>query len=155
MLYSTISQIVTLLAVGLALVWHQQRSIDKLRKEFQRSHRSLRKEFQRSYKSLRKEFQRGQRSLRKEFQRGQRSLSNELRRDHAELKGVVEMNGQRLARIEGFLGIAMPPQAAANAPGAAYAGMAKDALETPVAEAGNPSTEVGGSGAATDDPTDS
>ena len=144
MLYSTISQIVTLLAVGLALVWHQQLSIDKLRKEFQRSHRSLRKEFQRSH-----------RSLRKEFQRGQRSLSNELRRDHAELKGVVEMNGQRLARIEGFLGIAMPPQAAANAPGAAYAGLAKDALETPVAEAGNPSTEVGGSGAATDDPTDS
>ena len=155
MLYSTISQIVTLLAVGLALVWHQQRSIDKLRKEFQRTYKSLRKEFQRGQRSLRKEFQRGQRSLRKEFQRGQRSLSNELRRDHAELKGVVEMNGQRLARIEGFLGIAMPPQAAANAPGAAYAGLAKDALETPVVEAGNPSTEVGGSGAATDDPTDS
>ena len=117
MVYSTISQIVTLLAVGLALVWHQQRGIDKLRKEFQRGQRSLRKEFQRN-----------QQSLRKEFQRGQRSLRRELRRDHAELKGIVENNGQRLARIEGFLGVAVPPEAASRAPGAAYAGRVADTV---------------------------
>ena len=145
MLYSTISQIVTLLAVGLALVWHQQRSIDRLRKEFQRGQRLLRKEFQR-----------GQRLLRKEFQRGRRSLRKELRRDHAELKLVVETNytylsqavgsnGQRLARIEGFLGIAMLPEAAAKAPGVAYAGPVAEAVDTPASDDEEPAAEVGGS----------
>ncbi len=133
MLFSTISQIVTLLAVGLALVWHQQRGIDKLRQEFQEGQRTLHQEFQR-----------GQRSLRKEFQRGQRSLRKELRRDHAELKGVVENNGHRLARIEGFLGIAMPPEASARAPGAAYAGLAADAAEILVPDDRDASRDAGG-----------
>ena len=132
MLFSTISQIVTLLAVGLALVWHQQRGIDKLRQEFQRGQQSLHQEFQR-----------GQRSLRKEFQRGQRSLRKELCRDHAELKGVVENNGQRLARIEGFLGIVMPPEASAGAPGAAYAGLVADAAEILVPDDRDASRDAG------------
>ena len=127
-MYSTISQIVTLLAVGLALVWHQQRSIDRLRKE---------------------------------FRRGQRSLRKELRRDHAELKCVVETNytdlsqaigsnGRRLARIEGFLGIAMPPEAAAKAPGVAYAEPVAEAVDTPAFDDEEPVAEVGGSNAGHD-----
>ena len=38
-----------------------------------------------------------------------------------ELSRAVAENGQRLARIEGFLGIGMPEEAAARAPGAALA----------------------------------
>lgn len=60
---NTVSQIVTVVLAVLAIIWHQQRTTDKLRE----------------------------------------------RLDHME---------QRLARIEGFLGIGMPAAAAAKAPGA-------------------------------------
>ena len=38
-------------------------------------------------------------------------------------------NGERLARIEGYLGIGMPPAAASEAPGAALAGNHADAQD--------------------------
>ena len=60
---NTVSQIVTVVLGVLAIIWHQQRSTDRLRDRLDR----------------------------------------------------VE---QRLARIEGFLGIGMPPAAASKAPGA-------------------------------------
>lgn len=60
---------------AVAIVWHQQRSIDKLRAE--------------------------------------------MREEFASLRAEVAGNGQRLARIEGYLGIGMPSEAAAAAAGAA------------------------------------
>ena len=45
----------------------------------------------------------------------------ELRAEIAALRTVVADNSQRLSRIEGFLGIGMPPETAANAPGAGLA----------------------------------
>ncbi len=77
-----IAQLVTLLMVGLGIVWHQQRSTDKLRAEFQTAIRSLREEFQ--------------------------TAIHELRRDHDKLREAIAQIGQRLARIEGFLGIGIP-----------------------------------------------
>ena len=72
----TIVQIVTVALAVLAIIWHQQRSIDKLRDDFGRSVDKLR-------------------------------------------DGLGEVR-VRLARIEGFLGIDMPPAAASDAPGTAW-----------------------------------
>ena len=54
-----------------------------------------------------------------------------LRADIAAVRDAVVDNSQRLSRIEGFLGIGMPPQAAAIAPGA---GLAAAPAETASAE---------------------
>ena len=66
-----IAQLVTLLMVGLGIVWHQQRSTDKLREEFQTANR-------------------------------------QLRQDHDRLREAIAQIGERLARIEGFMGIGIP-----------------------------------------------
>ena len=66
-----IAQLVTLLMVGLGIVWHQQRSTDKVRDDLNTGLR-------------------------------------ELRQDHNKLRDDVAGIGQRLARIEGFLGIGTP-----------------------------------------------
>ena len=73
---STVSQIVTVVLVVLAIIWHQQRITDKLRDRLD----------------------------------------------------AVE---QRLARIEGFLGIGMPSAAASKAPGADLAAQPADAVDHP------------------------
>ena len=67
----TLVQVVTVALAVVAIIWHQQRTIDKLRD----------------------------------------GALEKLRTD-------VAANGQRLARIEGFLGIGMPDAAASQAAGA-------------------------------------
>ena len=71
---NTVSQIVTVVLAVLAIIWHQQRTIDQLRDD---TDRGLEK-----------------------------------------LGAAVVANGERLARIEGFLGIGMPDAAASKAAGA-------------------------------------
>ncbi len=88
-----IAQLVTLLMVGLGIVWHQQRSTDKLREEFHTAIRNLREEFHTANHNLREEFQ---------------TAIRELRRDHDTLRDAIAGIGQRLARIEGFLRIGTP-----------------------------------------------
>ncbi len=80
-----IFQVVMVVAAVLAIIGHQQRSIDKLRKEFRKENRRLRKDHA------------------------------ELKRSFELLRAGVSDIGQRLARIEGFLGIGMPPAAVARA----------------------------------------
>ena len=106
---SGITQLATLLVSVLAIIWHQQRSIDKLRRDFREDNRELRRE-------LRREFRRENRKLRREFRREHAKLHadhGELRRAFERLAEVVVDNGRKLARIEGFLGIGMPDPAAA------------------------------------------
>ena len=55
-----------------------------------------------------------------------------------ELSRAVAENGQRLARIEGFLGIGMPAEAAARAPGAALNGAPVPAPEDRAQSGGQP-----------------
>ncbi len=69
----------------LAIIWHQQRSIDKLRDEFNQAINKLRDDVNQAIDKLR---------------------------------DGLAANGQRLARIEGFLGIGMPPTKAEEAAGA-------------------------------------
>ena len=75
-------QLVTVLVAALAIVWHQQHNTDKLREDFNAANQQHREDL------------------------------NKLREDsnaanHQLCAGITE-NGQRLARIEGFLGIGIP-----------------------------------------------
>lgn len=70
-----IAQMATMALAVLAIIWHQQRSTDKLRDDFSQATDRLQTE--------------------------------------------LAANGQRLARIEGFLGIGLPAAAAEKAAGAA------------------------------------
>ncbi len=54
-------------------------------------------------------------------QRSISALRTELREEIRELRADVADIKERLARIEGFLGIGMPAEAAASAPGARLA----------------------------------
>ncbi len=55
------------------------------------------------------------------LQRSISSLRTELKQEIRELRADVTDVKERLARIEGFLGIGMPAEAAAAAPGAGLA----------------------------------
>ncbi len=77
------TQIVTVALAVLAIIWHQQRTIDKLRDDFNASDRE------------------------------HRAADREHRVSLTEVK-------ERLARIEGFLGIGMPEAAASDVPGASW-----------------------------------
>lgn len=70
----TLVQVVTVALAVVAIIWHQQRTIDKLR--------------------------------------------DDTDRGFEKLGAAVVSNGERLARIEGFLGIGMPDAAASKAAGA-------------------------------------
>ena len=84
----TIAQILTVLVAVLGIIWHQQRSTEKLRDDFTRAIDGVRDDFTRAVDGLRE--------------------------DHNGLRQEVVSNGQRLARIEGFLGIGMPVPADAG-----------------------------------------
>ena len=85
MALETILQLVTVVVAAMAIVWHQQRGNDALRGELNTSNQQLREELNTSNQQLRSEFN--------------TSLSR--------LNEAVAENGQRLARIEGCLGIGM------------------------------------------------
>ncbi len=85
----TIAQILTVLVAVLGIIWHQQRSIEKLRDDFTKAIDGVRDDFNRAVDGLREDH-------------------NGLRQDFNRLREEVVNNGQRLARIEGFLGIGMP-----------------------------------------------
>ena len=103
------------LAVGiLTLIWHQQRSIAALRAEFKADMAALRAEFKADIAELKGDIA----ALRAELKGDIAESRAEAKGDIAELRLVVIGNGERLARIEGYLGIGMPEEAAATAAGA-------------------------------------
>ncbi|MDE0115403.1 MAG: hypothetical protein OXT07_02105 [bacterium] len=90
-------QAVTLVLAVLAIIWHQQRTSEKLRDDFTRANNRLRDDFTQANNRLRDDFTQANNRLRDE----------------------VVANGQRLARIEGFLGVGMPTEVAEQAAGTA------------------------------------
>ena len=89
------AQIIVAVALGvLTIVWNQQRSVGNLRQEFQEANKELRRELQEAHSQMRQEFQKAHSQMRHEFQEA-----------NAQLRGAVARNGERLARIEGHLGI--------------------------------------------------
>ncbi len=91
------AQVLTMVLAAVAIVWHQQRGNERLRREMREEIAALRREMREEIAALRRE------------------LGDEIIGVRAELAA----NGQRLARIEGYLGIGMPAEAAAAAAGAA------------------------------------
>ncbi|MXW74519.1 MAG: hypothetical protein F4Z58_00560 [Acidimicrobiaceae bacterium] len=89
-----IVQLVTIVVAAMGIVWHQQHSTNQLRSEFREDNRQLREDFNTANRELREDFG-------GEFK--------SLREDHNALRDAVAQNGQRLARIEGHLGIGFPP----------------------------------------------
>jgi len=94
-----IAEIVAVVLAVLTITWHQQRSTDKLRDDFSHSTDKLRDDFNHANDKLRDDFNQSNDKLRTE----------------------LAANGQRLARIEGFLGIGMPAAADDKAAGAQVA----------------------------------
>ncbi len=86
-----IAQLVAVILGVFAIIWNQQQTIDGLRAEF-------RSELRSEIGGVRTEMG----ELRAEM--------GELRAEMGELRAEVSENGQRLARIEGFLGIGMPDE---------------------------------------------
>ena len=84
-----LTQVISMAVAVLAIVWHQQRSTERLRSEMRAEIAALRAEVGAELGGLRADV-------------------NEVR--------------ERLARIEGFLGIGIPAEAAAAAAGAGFVG---------------------------------
>lgn len=92
----TLVQVVTVALAVVAIIWHQQRTIDKLRDGTGQSIDKLRDGTSQSIDKLR----------------------DDTNQSIAQLVEAVTSNGERLARIEGFLGIGMPDAAASKTAGA-------------------------------------
>jgi len=90
-----IAQLVAIVLGVFAIIWNQQQSIDSLRTE------------------LRAEILRLETEMRAEIS----ELRAEMRTEIGELRADVAENGQRLARIEGFLGIGTPDATPPARPG--------------------------------------
>ena len=84
-----VAQLLAVVLGVLAIIWNQQQTTDSLRTE------------------LRAEISALETSLRTEISGGDASLRTEM----ASLRSEVRSNGERLARIEGFLGIGIPETA--------------------------------------------
>ena len=82
----TLLQVVTVALGVFAIIWHQQRTIDKLRDSTSQAIGDLRDGTNQAFDKLR----------------------DDTSRAIGKLGTEVAANGQRLARIEGFLGIGMP-----------------------------------------------
>ncbi len=96
-----VAQLVAVVLGVFAIIWNQQQSTDTLRAEFTAAHNELRTELTAAHNELRTE-------LRTELTAAHSELRTELRTEFDELRAQVADNGQRLARIEGFLGIGVP-----------------------------------------------
>ena len=103
----TLVQVVTVALAVVAIIWHQQRAIDKLRNGTNQSIDKLRNDTNQSIDKLRNDTSQSIDKLRDETDRGL-----------AKLGAAIAANGERLARIEGFLGIGMPDAAGSRAAGA-------------------------------------
>ena len=104
-------QLVTVLVAALAIVWHQQHNTDKLRQDFNVAHHQLREDFnvanhqhRQDLNKLREDSNAANHQLREDFNNANR----QHREDFNKLREGITENGQRLARIEGFLGIGIP-----------------------------------------------
>ncbi len=126
MVLSAIMQISTVIVAVLTLVWHQTRTVERLRKEVRADHSHLLKLHRKATRQARKdndqlrtEFTSSHDKLRTEFAESHDQLRTEFTSSHDKLWNAVTANSRKLDRIEGFLGIGMPSPSADRAPGAA------------------------------------
>ena len=96
-----IAQLLAVVLGVFAIIWNQQQTTDNLRTE-------LRAEISQLETKLRAEISDVETGLKAEISQLEARLGAEI----SELRAEVAENGQRLARIEGFLGIGVPEDAA-------------------------------------------
>jgi len=128
----------TIVLALLALMWQQQSGfnsinnridsqISRLRTEMSAEISGLRAEMSAEIASLRGEIASVEASLRAEIASLRAEIASvvaSLRAVIAEIRNLLFEVVERLSRIEGFLGLWMPAEAAARAPGASLAGSA-------------------------------
>ena len=133
----TIAQLVTVVIAALGIVWHQHHSINQLREDTRqdlKQHRQdlnqLREDTREDLKQHRQDLNQHREDTRQDlnqlredtredlkqhrqdlntFRAETREDFKALREDHNRLGGAIAQIGQRLARIEGHLGIGLPP----------------------------------------------
>ena len=102
-----IVQIVTILVAALAIVWHQQHNTDKLRADFNTANHQLHGDLNK----LRDDSNAANHQLHGDLNKlrdDSNAANHQLRGDLNKLREGINENGQRLARIEGVLGIGIP-----------------------------------------------
>ena len=87
-----IAQLLAVVLAVFAIIWNQQQATDNLRTELSTVEAGLRAEIS-------------------SVEAGLKAEISALRAEISELRVEVSENGQRLARIEGFLGIGVPDEA--------------------------------------------
>jgi|GEM_PF-2708615 len=122
MVLTAVLQVSTVLVAVLTLVWHQTRTVDRLRKEVRGDHNHLLKlhakatrQARKDNEKLRREFTEANSEMRREFTEANSGLASAYNK----LWDAIVHNSRKLDRIEGFLGIGMPEPVADRAPGAA------------------------------------
>ena len=104
-------QLLTVVVAALAIVWHQQHNTDKLRQDFNVANHQLRQDFNVANHQHREDLNKLREDSNAAHHQHRQDL-NKLREDsnaaHLQLREGINENGQRLARIEGVLGIGMP-----------------------------------------------
>ena len=107
-----VAQLIAVVLAVFAIIWNQQQTTDSLRTELQ-------DEIADVETALRTEIIRVETALRAEFSHEIGALRAEFSHEMGELRAQVAENGERLARIEGFLGIGTPDPAPEEAHSAA------------------------------------
>ena len=133
MVLTAVLQVSTVLVAVLTLVWHQTRTVDRLRKEVRGDHNHLLKlhakatrQARKDNEKLRRDFTEANSEMRREFTEANSELRREFTESNSRLASAynklwdaIVHNSRKLDRIEGFLGIGMPEPVADRAPGAA------------------------------------
>lgn len=115
-----IAQLISLVVAAFGIIWHQQRSSEKIRDELHESSREHRQQLQESNRQHREALEQASRRHEQALEasnRLHREDHNHLRVDFDRLRegqdrlreNIVE-NGVRLARIEGHLRISVPDE---------------------------------------------
>ena len=135
-----ITQIVTLAAAVLGIVWHQQRTTDKLRDDMNKANTELRNdmntlrddmnqantELREDMNTLRNDMNTLREELRTELREEINALRNDMNQGFQAIHIQLTEHGQRLSRIEGFLGIGIPAEVAERAAGAHFSAPAAE-----------------------------
>ncbi|MCY4162723.1 MAG: hypothetical protein OXE93_00665 [bacterium] len=142
-----ITQIVTLAAAVLGIVWHQQRTTDKLRDDMNKANTELRNDMntlrddmnqantelredmntlRNDMNTLRNDMNTLREELRTELREEINALRNDMNQGFQAIHIQLTEHGQRLSRIEGFLGIGIPAEVAERAAGAHFSAPAAE-----------------------------
>ncbi len=114
---TALAQVLTMVLAAVVIVWHQQRTADKMRAEFRTEIAGLDARID----QLRVELTEKLDQQRVEFDTKLDQMRVEFTARFDLIQAEVAASSQRLARIEGFLGIGIPEEVAGAAAGARFA----------------------------------